>query len=68
MTTCCLGRPLCVPTLSMRRSKSMPLVTLPKTTCLPSRWGAGACAEQMHAEHAGQHQQAKGLAYALMLL
>lgn len=56
-TTRCVGRPLCVPTASMRRSRSMPLVTLPKTTCLPSRWGAGACAGRMHAELAGRKSQ-----------
>ena len=54
MTTRCVGRPLCVPTAWMRSSRSMPLVTLPKTTCLPSRWGAGACAGQTHAEQTGQ--------------
>ena len=53
MTTRCVGRPLCVPTAWMRCSRSMPLVTLPKTTCLPSRWGVGACTARMHAEQTG---------------
>ena len=53
ITTRCVGRPLCVPTAWMRCSRSMPLVTLPNTTCLPSRWGAGACAGQTHASLTG---------------
>src|SRR5262249_22699284 len=36
------GNPLSVPNASILRTTSIPATTLPKTTCLPSRCGAGA--------------------------